>query len=339
MNRTPPPSTREQTSTTRRSLCLAAAASGLLPSALLAQSDASAFPATTVRMVVPFPPGGGADAQARNLAERLSQRWKQSVVIDNVSGAGGAVAANKVARSRPDGLTLFFLTHPILSINPLLASNLPYDPVKDFTPIIRLISAPLVLMVPLDSPVKSVNDLIRIAKEKPGVLNFGSGGLGTTQHLAAELLQSSAGISMTHVPYRGNAQTITALVSNEIQLFFDGVPSASNQMKGGRVRGVAVTNANRLAGLPDLPTVAETLPGFEVTLAYGLAAPAGTPADLIARINADCEAVIRDASFAERAARDGASVHGGSAAEFADFLASERRKWGEVARRLNQQKS
>jgi tripartite-type tricarboxylate transporter receptor subunit TctC len=290
-------------------------------------------------MVVPFPPGGGADAQARNLAERLAQRWKQPVVIDNVSGAGGAVAANKVARSRPDGLTIFFLTHPILSINPLLASNLPYDPVKDFAPIIRLLSAPLVLMVPADSPIRSVSDLVRTAKEKPGVLNFGSGGLGTTQHLAAELLQSSAGVSMTHVPYRGNAQTITALVSNEIQLFFDGVPSASNQMKGGRVRGVAVTSEQRLAGLPELPTVAETLPGFEVTLAYGLAAPAGTPSELIARINADCAAVIREASFMERAARDGATVHGGSAAEFADFLASERRKWGEVARRLNQQKS
>ncbi len=326
-------------STSRRRLCIAAAAAGALPSALLAQTDAGAFPGTTVRMVVPFPPGGGADAQARNLAERLAQRWKQPVVIDNVSGAGGAVAANKVARSKPDGLTIFFLTHPILSINPLLASNLPYDPVKDFAPIIRLISAPLVLMVPADSAVRSVSDLIRVAKEKPGVLNFGSGGLGTTQHLAAELLQASAGISMTHVPYRGNAQTITALVSNEIQLFFDGVPSASNQMKGGRVRGVAVTSEKRLEGLPDLPTVAETLPGFEVTLAYGLAAPAGTPADLIARINADCAAVIREAAYAERAARDGAAVHGGSPAEFGEFLATERRKWVEVARRINQQKN
>lgn len=318
----------------RRAACLLALAM-LAPSVCLAQGDASTYPAAAVKLVVPFPPGGGSDTQARTIAERLSQAWKQPVSVENVSGGGGAVAANAVVRSKPDGHTIFFATHPILAINPLLSRKLPYDPVKDFAPVIRLMEAPLVLLVPAASPIRTMADLVKLAKEKPGTLNFGSGGLGTTQHLAGELLKVRAGIELTHVPYRGNAQTTTALIANDIQLFFDGVPSALAQIKGGRVRGIAVTSNRRLANAPELPTVAETLPDFEVTLAYGLLVPAGTPPEVIARINRDTNAAIREPAYAGRVTGEGASIQGGSARDFADFLAAERTKWGAVVKQLN----
>lgn len=318
----------------RRLACLLAVAA-LMPAAAVAQGNASSWPASPVKLVVPFPPGGGSDMQARMIAERLAHEWKQPVTVDNVSGAGGAVAANAVARSRPDGQTIFFATHPILAISPYMSKKLPYDPVKDFTPVIKLVEAPLVLLVPAASPVRSVADLVRLAKDKPGTLNFGSGGMGTTQHLAGELLKLRGDVELTHVPYRGNAQTTTALIANEIQLQFDGVPSAIAQIKGGRVRGIAVTSAKRLASLPDLPTVSETLRGFEVTLAYGLLVPAGTPADVVARINRSANTAIREPAYASRIAAEGAALQGGSPQDFTEFLAQERTKWGALVKRLN----
>ena len=327
--------TLPQNSRTACWLALAAFTLILSPATARAQTDASAWPTHPVKLVVPFPAGGGADTQARMIAERLSQEWTQPVTPENVSGAGGAVAANAVARSKPDGQTLFFATHPILAISPFMTKKLPYDPVKDFTPVIKLIEAPLVLLVPVASPVRTVADLVRLAKEKPGSINFGSGGIGTTQHLAGELLKLGADIDMTHVPYRGNAQTAAALITNEIQMHFDGVPSAVAQIKGGRVRGIAVTSKKRLTSVPELPTLSETLPDFEVSLAYGLLVPAGTPADVVAKINRSANAAIREAAYTKRISGEGATIEGGTPKEFADFLARERAKWGPLIKRLN----
>jgi len=305
--------------------------------AVHAQADAPFAPSGPVRMVIPFPPGGGADNQARLFSERLSQLWKSPVTPDNISGAGGSIAASAVARAKPDGQTIFFATHPIMAVNPFMIKKLPYDPVADFIPVAKLLDTPLVLLVNTASPIRTLADVVRIAKEKPGSLNFGSGGIGTSQHLAGELFKQRAGIDITHVPYRGNAQTTNALMAGDIQLQFDNAPSAVAQIKGGRLRAVVVTSKQRLAALPDLPTVAETFPNFEVALAYGIFVPAHTPADIVARINRDANRVMREPAFAARVAAEGGSPDNGTPQDFADYLNRERNTWGPLLKRLNLQ--
>ncbi|GAA4343276.1 tripartite tricarboxylate transporter substrate binding protein [Pigmentiphaga soli] len=311
---------------------LAATAALALPAAA---AQAEGFPARQVRLVVPFPPGGGSDTQARLLAERLGQLWKQTVVVDNVSGAGGGLAAANVAHARPDGYSVLFATHPMLAMYPFLYEKLPYDPVKDFAPVVSLLEGPLVLLVPASSPIRSVNDLIQAAKDKPGTINFGSGGVGTTQHLTGELLKETAGIKLTHVPYRGDGQSMTALISNEIQLLFASVSSATAQIKGGRVRGIAITDSKRAPSLPDIPTMAETIPGFQSTLVYGLLVPKDTPADIVDAINRAANQVLQDPAYARRVQADGVNVRGGTPEDFDRFLASERNKWGSLLKRLD----
>ncbi len=299
-----------------------------------AQADTVDFPTRPVRLVVPFPPGGGSDMQARMLADRLRQVWTQPILVDNVAGAGGAVAAANVARSKADGHTILFATHPMIAINPLIYKKLPYQ-AKDFAPVIKLIDTPLVLLVPSASPFRSVADLVKAAKDKPGSINYGSGGIGTTQHLTGELLKQQARIDLTLIPYRGNSQTNTALLTNEIQLFFDSVPSAVAQIKGGRVRGIALSGLSRQPLLPGVATVSETLPGFESSLAYGLLVPDGTPEAVVLAINRDVNKVLRSSEYAVRVAGEGISIEGGSPEQFAEFLAREHSKWSDLVKRLN----
>lgn len=209
----------------------AAALSTVLVVTAVSAQQPDAFPSRPVRLVVPFPPGGGSDMQARLLADKLRQVWTQPVVVENIAGAGGGVASSAVARAKPDGHTILFATHPMIAINPLLYKKLPYE-AKDFTPVVKLMDAPLVLLVPSGSPFRTLPGLIKAAKEKPGAINYGSGGLGTTQHLTGEMLKVKAGIDLTLIPYKGNAQTNTALIANEIQLFFDSAPSAAARAQG-----------------------------------------------------------------------------------------------------------
>ena len=312
----------------------AALSAALVVTAVSAQPDAQAFPSRPVRLIVPFPPGGGSDMQARLLADKLRQVWIQPIVVENVAGAGGGVASSTVARAKPDGHTILFATHPMIAINPLIYKKLPYE-AKDFTPVVKLIDTPLVLLVPAASPYKTLSELIKAAKEKPGTINYGSGGLGTTQHLTGEMLKEKAGIDLTLIPYKGNAQTNTALIANEIQLFFDSAPSASAQVKGGRVRAIAVTGRRRLALLPDVPTVSETLPGFESSLAYGLLVPEGTPAPIVAALNRDVNRVLRSPEYVAQLKGEGTTVEGGTPAQFAGFLAHEHARWSELVKRLN----
>jgi tripartite-type tricarboxylate transporter receptor subunit TctC len=296
---------------------------------------AQEYPNRSVHIVAPFPPGGGADINARRLAERLNKLWGQQVIVDNIAGAAGGLAAANVAKSKPDGYTLFFVTHPILAINPAIYEKLPYDPDKDFAPVVQLTELPTVLLVGPSLQVTRVADLVSLAKAKPGTLNFGSGGVGTSLHLAGELFKSATGVDIAHVPYKGTAPAFVALLGNDIQMMFDSSASALQHLQGGRVRGVAVASMTRLRAAPAIPTFDESgLRDFVVTLAYGIMVPAGTPAALAAALNRDFNTVLNDAEYRKQMADDGANVIGGSPEHFRQFLAAERSKWGALVQKL-----
>ena len=297
--------------------------------------QAQQFPTKAVRIIAPFPAGGATDSNVRRLAERLNKLWGQPVIVDNSAGGAGISAAVTVAKSKPDGYTLFFITHPILSINPLLYDKLPYDADKDFRPVVEVTETPSVLLVSPALQVANVAELISVAKAKPGTLSFGSGGVGTTLHLSGELFKAAAGIDIVHVPYKGGAAALTALMSNEIQLSFDSAPSALRQMQGGRVRGVAVASVNRLQAAPTLPTFAESgLNGVVSSLGNGIVVPAGTPSGIIASINAAVNSVLKNGDYSKLMIDDGVQVIGGSPEQFAQFLTNERKKWQVLIQKL-----
>lgn len=291
-------------------------------------------PARNVRMLVPFAPGGGSDLHARALGLELSKLWGRSVVIDNKGGAGGGLAAVAAATAEPDGHTIFFATHPILAINPSLYKKLAYDPVKDFAPVIKLGETPLMLMVSPAFPAKSVAELIRIAKDKPGALNFGTGGAGTTQHLSAELLRGLADIDLVHVPFKGGALASAAVMSGQIQMQFDSAYPGMRFMQSGKMRGLAVTSKNRLPMLPEMPTMAETLPGYESVLGYTVVAPVATPPNIVTALNRDINKVLADPAYRKEMESRAIYLDGGTPEQLRAWLASERKKWGDLIRRF-----
>jgi tripartite-type tricarboxylate transporter receptor subunit TctC len=243
---------------------------------------------------VPFPAGGTTDILARAAAQKLSEAWGQQVIVDNRPGAGGNIGAELVAKAAPDGYTLLMGTVGTHAINSSLYAKMPYDHVKDFAPVILVAGVPNVLVVNPDLPIKTVAELIAYAKANPGKLNFASSGSGTSIHLSGELFKVMAGVQMTHVPYKGSAPALTDLIGGQVQLMFDNLPSSLPQIKGGKLRAVAVTSATRAAALPDVPTVAESgLPGFEASSWFGILAPAGTSKEIIAKINAEMGGVAR----------------------------------------------
>lgn len=299
----------------------------------VAQAQTS-HPTRNVRMIVPFTPGGGADLHARTLGMALSTLWSRSVVIDNRGGAGGGVAASAVASSEPDGHTIFFATHPILSINPELYRKLSYDPVKDFAPVVKLGETALMLMVHPSFPAKSVAEMIKIAKEKPGTLNFGTGGPGTTQHLSAEMFRGLADIEVVHVPFKGGALASAAIMGGQIQFQFDSAYPGMRFMQSGKLRGLAVTSKTRLPMLPDMPTMAETLPGYESVLAYTIVVPAATPVGVVSALNRDINKVLSDPAYRKELESRAIYLDGGSPDDLRAWLAAERKKWGALIRRL-----
>jgi tripartite-type tricarboxylate transporter receptor subunit TctC len=307
----------------------------LVLAAYATPSGAQEYPVRAVRFVAPFAAGGGADINVRRLGERLNKLWGQPVIVENIAGAGGGVAAVNVAKSRPDGYTLFFVTHPILAINPALYDKLPYDPENDFAAIVHVSDAPTVLLVNPSLQATKVSDLVSLAKARPGALNYGTGGVGTSLHLAAELFKAATGTDIAHVPYKGTTPALTALLSNDIQMMFDSSASALQRMQSGRVRGIAVASMTRLSAAPALPTFDESgVRNFVVTLAYGVMAPAGMPPALIATINRDLNTVLSDPEYRTQMADGGADVIGGSPEQFRKFLAAERRKWGALIQKL-----
>ena len=304
---------------------------------LLALSAAAAvaqpYPSKPIRLVVPFPAGGTTDILAREAGQRLSLSLGQSVVIDNRPGAAGNIGSELVAKSAPDGYTLLMATVSTHAINPNLYARLPYDHIKDFAPVVLVAGVPNVLEVTPSLPVHSVADLIKLAKEKPGQINFASSGSGTSIHLSGELFKTMAGVDMTHVPYKGSAPAITDLIGGQVQVMFDNLPSSLPQIKAGKLRAIAVTSAQRAPALPDIPTIAESgLPGFEATSWFGIVAPAGTPPTIIARINADVNQWLQSPEAKEKLLAQGAVAAGGSPEQFAAYIHAETEKWARVVK-------
>ncbi len=300
---------------------------------IAAAAGAQVYPTKPIRLVVPFPPGGTTDILAREVGQRLSLSLGQSVVVDNRPGAAGNIGSELVAKSAPDGYTLLMATVGTHAINPSLYAKMPYDHVKDFAPVILVASVPNVLEVTPSLPVYSVADLIKLAKEKPGQINFASSGSGTSIHLSGELFKTMAGVDMTHVPYKGSAPALADLIGGQVQVMFDNLPSSLPQIKAGKLRAIAVTSAERAPALPNVPTIAESdLPGFEATSWFGLVAPAGTPPAIIARINTDVNQWLQSSEAKEKLLAQGAVAAGGTPEQFAAYIHAETEKWARVVK-------
>ena len=294
---------------------------------------AQAYPTKPIRLVVPFPAGGTTDILAREVGQRLSMTLGQPVVIDNRPGAAGNIGADLVAKSAPDGYTLLMGTVGTHAINASLYAKMPYDHVKDFAPVILVAGVPNVLEVNPALPVNSVADLIKLAKAKPGQINFASSGSGTSIHLSGELFKTMAGVDMTHIPYKGSAPAITDLIGGQVQVMFDNLPSSLQFIKAGKLRAIAVTSAKRAPALPDVPTIAESgLPGFEASSWFGIVAPAGTPPAIIARINNDVDQWLQSSEAKEKLLAQGAIPAGGTPEQFAAHIRAETEKWAKVVK-------
>jgi len=300
----------------------------LTPAAL-----AQPYPNRGIRLVVPFPPGGTTDILARDVAKQLTETLGQSVVVDNRPGAGGNIGADLVAKSAPDGYTLLMGTVGTHAINPSLYTKMPYDHFKDFAPVVLVAGVPNVLVVNPSLPVNSVADLIKLAKAKPGTINFASSGSGTSIHLSGELFKTMAGVDMTHVPYKGSSPALTDLIGGQVQVMFDNLPSSLPQIKAGKLRAIAVTSLVRAPALPDVPTIAETgLPGFEASSWFGVLAPAGTPPAVIAKVNAEVNTWLQSPGGKQQLALQGAEGAGGSVDQFAAHIRAETEKWAKVVK-------
>jgi tripartite-type tricarboxylate transporter receptor subunit TctC len=294
---------------------------------------AANYPTKPVRLVVPFPAGGTTDILARAVAQKLSEAWGQQVIVDNRPGAGGNIGSDLVAKSKPDGYTLLMGTVGTHAINPSLYKNMPYDHVKDFAPVILVAGVPNVLVVNASLPVHSVPELIAYAKANPGKLNFASSGNGTSIHLSGELFKAMTGVEMTHVPYKGSAPALTDLIGGQVQLMFDNLPSSLPFIKAGKLRALAVTSGARAAALPDLPTLAESgLPGFEASSWFGVLAPAGTPRDIVAKLNGAIAGWLASPEAKEKLLAQGAVAAGGTPDDFARHIAAETSKWAKVVK-------
>jgi tripartite-type tricarboxylate transporter receptor subunit TctC len=312
----------------RKVLALVAASlASLLPwSAALAQT----YPSKPIRLVVPFPAGGATDLFARTVSQKLADRLGQPVVVDNKPGAGGTLGSDIVAKAPADGYTLLLSTSSTHSIGPNLNPKIPYDAVRDFTPISHLGNAPSIMLVPNTSPAKTIKEWIDHARQNPGRLNYASSGNGTIVHLTAELFKSQANLFVLHIPYRGTALAIPDLVSGKIDVLFDSLPTGLPHVKEGRLRALGVTSAKRTPLAPDLPAISDVLPGYESVTWFGLFAPRGLPAEMVQRLNAAASQVLSDPDAIDRLTRLGIEPAGGSPAQFSRMMAIESAKWKKI---------
>ena len=299
---------------------------------VLCASAAENFPSRPVRMIVPYAAGGGADIVGRLIAQRLSEDWRQQVVIDNRAGASGNIGTEIAARAPADGHTLL-LIGPNHTVNVSLYSKLAFDPLKDFAPVSLVTSAPYLLVVNAAVPINSVKDLIVLAKARPGKILYGSAGNGTAGHLGMELIKTMAGIDMVHIPYKGSTPVLTDLLAGQVSVAFDNVLSSASHVKAGRLRAIAVSTLKRSSAMPDVPSVAEAgLPGFEVTVWQGILAPAGTPKPIVDMLNAAIVSALKRPDMKERMAAHGAEVIGSTPQAFASFMRSDLVKWAKVVK-------
>jgi tripartite-type tricarboxylate transporter receptor subunit TctC len=314
----------------RRSLLHLSAGAVALP-ALSCRARAQTYPARPIRLIIGYTPGGSADITARLTGQWLSERLGQSVIVESRPGGGTNIATEAVVRAPPDGYTLL-LVAPANAINATLYDKLNFEFLRDIVPVAGIIRFPNVVDVNPSLPVKSIPELIAYAKTNPGKLNMASSGNGSTIHMSGELFKMMTGINMVHVPYRGGAPALTDLIAGQVHVMFDNLPTSAEHVKSGRLRGLAVTGAARSHVLPDLPTVADFLPGYEASAWYGLGAPRNTPAAVIDRLNDAVNAILADPAPQGRFAELGASLLPGSPADFGKLLADETEKWGKVVK-------
>ena len=298
-----------------------------------APAQAQTFPERPMRMIVPFAPGGIADIVARIVGQKMGETLGQTVVIDNRTGAGGAIAGETVAKARPDGYTILLCSSSVAVINPLLAATTPYDPQRDFAPISLVSYAPFVLLVQPSSPLNSVRDLIAAARAKPGTITFGSAGMGSASHLAGELFKSAAKVDLTHVPYKGTAPAAAALLAGDIQLSVDSITAALPHLKSGRLRALGITARKASALAPDIPTVSDSgVPGFEGITWQGMCAPAATPRPVMQVLGKAVAGAVKSPDVAQRFASLGVEGVGNNPEEFRAFIRSEHARWEKVIR-------
>lgn len=313
----------------RQFLRLAAGAAALPAVSNIAR--AQTYPARPIRLIVGYTPGGSADLTARLMGQWLSERLGQSFVIENRPGGGTNIATEAAVRAAPDGYTLL-LVAPANAINATLYDKLNFNFLRDIEPVAGIIRFPNVVVVNPSLPIKSIPELIAYAKANPGKLNMASSGNGSTIHMSGELFKMLTGINMVHVPYRGGAPALTDLIAGQVHVMFDNIPTCAEHVKSGKLRGLAVTSTTRSEVLPDLPTVADFLPGYEASAWYGIGAPKNTPAEVIDRLNKEINAILADPAAKARFAEMGAFLLPGSAADFGKLLADETEKWGKVVK-------
>jgi tripartite-type tricarboxylate transporter receptor subunit TctC len=304
---------------------------GLVLAALCGTAAAQNYPAKTVRMVVGYPPGGPTDVIARLVSQKLTQSLGQQVIVDNRPGASGMIGAELTVRAAPDGYTLLMV--PVTyAVTPSLFAKMTYDVEKDLAPVAQVAAAPFILVVHPTLPVKTVKDLITLDRRNPGQINFASASTGGMPHLAGELFNSMTGTKLVHIPYKGAAPATTDLISGQVTLMFNNMLSAMPQVKAGRLRAVAVTSTKRSAAAPELPTIAETVPGYEASGWYGAFAPAATPRDIINRLNTEMNRAMKMPDVIQRLAGDGVEAVGTTPEQFAAYLKQEVAKWGKVVK-------
>ena len=305
--------------------------------ALLAPvAQAQSYPTKPIRLIVPFPPGGGNDVIARVIAQKLGERLGQQVIVDNRAGANGIVGLQALMQSPPDGYTLAVGAAGPLAVNPSLYDKLPYDPLKDFSPITNMVNYPLLLVVHPSVPAKTTQDLINLAKAKPKQLYFASPGSGNSGHLAGELLNTMANVQTVHVPYKGQGPALSDLISGQVQMLYSSIPSVLPQVKSGQLNALAVGSAKRVPSLPDIPTISESgVPGYEAYSWVGMVAPAKTPKDIVNRLNREIVDILKQKDVSEKLNQQGALPVGDSPEQFAAYIKAEIDKWGAVVRAAN----
>lgn len=313
--------------------CIFICASGL---ATALPSFAQGFPAKPIRWILPYPPGGGSDTIARPVARKLSENLGQQVIVDNRGGAGGNIGMETAARAAPDGYTIVMGLTAQLAVNPALYQKIPYDPIRDFEPITLLANGAYVLAAHPSLPVKTMKDVIMIAKKRPGEILYASSGNGSGAHLASELLNNMTGIKLKHVPYKGGGPALVDTISGQTQLLFATPIASSGHLKAGRLRAIAVSTTKRVNSMPDVPTIAESgVPGFDAGVWYGMLAPKGTPRDIITRLNEEFRKVLGDPDIRNFLTKSAVEPDGGTPEELGKYMRSELAKWAKVVKAAN----
>ncbi|MEA2983398.1 MAG: hypothetical protein QOF09_5221 [Alphaproteobacteria bacterium] len=317
----------------RTTIILTCAALALVAAVPIASAQTDSYPSRPITLLVPFPPGGGADVVIRPVAAKVADALKQPIVIDNRSGGGGNIAAQVTKQAAPDGYTLFLTNMGVMSVNPILSPELNLDPVKDFQPITPIISFPHILVVPPDSPAKTVADLAALAKTKPGGLSFGSQGVGSGGQILGEMFKGRVGAPMVHVPYRGAAPAATDIMAGRLDFLFTSYISIGEQAKAGKLRIIAIGGPKRVDAHPDIPTMAEAgFPGLDLEMWHGMVAPTGLPAPIVQRLNAEFIKAARDPDILRIVEPQATDVFVGSPEEFGKRIASDTERLSKVIR-------